>query len=396
MRILVISNLYPPHYLGGYELLCAQVVEALRDRGHDVLVLTSHFRVDDRDPPQEEGVARDLELYLPFGQPPRLSRRRRYQAGKENARKTQQWLADFQPDVVFVWSQLRLTVGAARAAEASKIPVLYTFNDTHPFGYLPGKLVLGPRGLWRLASDWLLMRSGTTLGLRFAHTTCISQTLKEELLTGGLPIESSRVIYQGIPLERFPCKENPGTIGHPAKVLYAGQLHPYKGVHTLLWALAQLVAQGRKIELTIVGDGPNDYVASLHKQADAIPTSIDFLGRLPHDALPACYRAHDLFVFPSIWSEPFGLTHLEAMASGTPVITTIDGGQRELAQSEKNALVFHKEDHRELTCQIERLLDDPALARSLAREARKRVESDFTLAGYVEKLETYLAEIREG
>ena len=66
VRVLVVSNMYPPHHLGGYELSCRDTVERFRGRGHDVAVLTSTMRRPEVvDPPDERdtGIRRDLLLY---------------------------------------------------------------------------------------------------------------------------------------------------------------------------------------------------------------------------------------------------------------------------------------------------------------------------------------------
>src|SRR3954471_8860223 len=68
MKILVINNLYPPHYVGGYELHCEQVTEGLRARGHEIQVLTSDFTSDRPDVPQPH-VHRALRIHGMFGNP---------------------------------------------------------------------------------------------------------------------------------------------------------------------------------------------------------------------------------------------------------------------------------------------------------------------------------------
>jgi glycosyltransferase involved in cell wall biosynthesis len=405
VRILVISNLYPPHYLGGYEVLCAQVVEALRGRGHDVTVLTSTHGVGSADGGEAEpsSVRRALGLYLPFDEPGAIRRWARRRVGRANFEIARRTLAEVSPDVTFVWSQLRLTVAPARAAEATGRAVVYALNDENIASYLPARFSAAPRGCVAYCLDRWLMPEITLAGLRLRHATSISEQVKRNLLARGVPVASARVIYQGIPLPQFPPKGAPGDLHDPARILYVGQLHAYKGVHTLIEAVRLLAAGAAEdggercpaLEVTIVGEGPQEYAEALRGQAARVPVPIRFTGRVPHAETPALYRAHDLFVFPSTWQEPFGLTHLEAMASGTPVISTADGGHGEFLEDGVNALVFRKEDARQLAALLLRLLRDAPLRRRLALTARDVVAARFTVDRYVTDLEAFLVEARQ-
>jgi glycosyltransferase involved in cell wall biosynthesis len=400
VKILVISNLFPPHALGGYEILCAQICGILQERGHDIFVLTSDHRVT----PDQEGqgqsksafdVHRSLQLYLPFGEPAALLRRRRHQVGKRNYRTAGDVIQRIKPDLVFIWSQLRLTLGAARASQDSGVPTAYTFNDDHLAGYLPAQLKASPRDWLRFIADRFIFPDITLRGLQLHHLTCISQRLKTDLLARGLPIDNAKVIYQGIPVEQFPCKEKPGRINAPARLLYVGQLHDYKGVHTLVEAAQQLAKPdtGLPLTVTIIGAGDEEYAAHL-KNLAAGPAVVEFGGRVAHAELPRIYREHDIFVFPSIWVEPFGLTHLEAMASGTPVISTAHGGHGEFLRDGENALVFEKENSEQLAQKIMRVISDDKLSHHLAAEARAMVERNFTLERYATDLESFLYQAR--
>jgi glycosyltransferase involved in cell wall biosynthesis len=201
------------------------------------------------------------------------------------------------------------------------------------------------------------------------------------------------VIYQGIPIERFPLKPRPGEIHRPPRLLYAGQLHAYKGVHTLIEAAQLMAANDLPVKVSIAGEGPEAYQATLRQLAVSGPAEIEFIGKRAHTEMPALYRDHDILVFPSIWPEPFGLTHLEAMASGTPVISTANGGQGEFLRHEENALVFLEERADLLAGCIARLMRDPLLARHIACQGRETVEEQFTLSGYVARLDAFLQQV---
>jgi glycosyltransferase involved in cell wall biosynthesis len=391
-RILTVSNLYPPHYLGGYELLCRQVMRELAARGHEITVLTStHGSGETFETLDGMAVRRVLRLDTPFGAPPSVSRWRRLRAGRHNRGAFVAVATAFRPDVVFVWSQLRLTIACTRAAQCRGLPTVCTMNDPHLGSFVAAPFRPTPKGLVRWLTDRTLCRSTTLLGLRLDRVTCISKTLRADLLALHVPVADSRIIYQGIPLEQFPLKEHPGSLGSPPRLLYVGQLHPYKGVHTLLAAAAVLRRdRGLPLRLSIAGDGPAEYREQLQRQAESEGLDVAFLGRLPHDALPALYRENDIFVFTSAWREPFGLTHLEAMASGTPVVSTCDGGHGEFLRHQENALTFEKENAGELADRVLTLVQDGDLRGRLARVGRREVEEHFTLRRYVDDLEQFL------
>lgn len=392
MRVLVLGNLYPPHFLGGYELLCAQVVAELRGRGHEVAVLTSSHgsgpgsRVEDG-----VRVHRLLRLHRDFPGPARASASRRWRVARHNRRITRRILEEEQPDRVFVWSQLRLTLEPAAVCEEAGLAVAYTLNDYHLRGYLPRRPALQPGRLLHALGDRTLFRGTTLRRLRLAHVTCISHTLKETLARAGVPVGRAEVHWQGIPVDRFPPKAEPGALHRPLRILYAGQLHPYKGVHVLLRALRRLQdtsCLGGAWQATLVGTGPESYRTELAGLATDLP--VRFAGLVPPEEMPALYREHDVLVFPSLWEEPFGLTHLEAMASGTVVVSTPEGGPGEFLRDGRDALLFPAGDDAALATALERLAADSGLAATLARAGRARVLRDFSLCRYAGEMEDFL------
>lgn len=398
MKILIISNLYPPKYLGGYEILCCQVTEELVRRGHDVVVLTSTYDKGEEFACNEpSNVHRLLELYIPFGSPGRLLRSRRWRTGRKNHRITQDFIRKVNPDIVFLWSQLRLTLGPIRAALESNYPLAFTFNDENIAGFIPSSFKLLPRLLARYIFDNWVFPSITLTDVKFRYSTCISQRLKDNLLTSGVGVENARVIYQGIPIEQFPLKPDPGSIHTQPRLLYVGQLLPYKGVHTLIEAAHKIAAleEYKDVKVSIVGDGEDLYKEQLVNLAAEGPAVITFYGRVNHSDLSRIYHEHDILVFPSIWQEPFGLSHLEAMASGVPVVSTNDGGHGEFLEDNINSLVFNKSDVNQLVSCLKKILHDEPLRKRLTSTARTMIEERFTMQGYVSMLEEFLKESQE-
>jgi len=389
MRFLFVSNIYPPDVLGGYEILCAQVAEEFARMGHEVtIVTTGQEREGDLDGPIS--VLRELRLYLPFGRPPRGRHRiRRVRADRTNYRVMRRLLRERSPQRVFVWSLLRLGIGAARAAERSGVPTYYTFNDLHPTGFLkarggPGAIV--DRLFPRIHIDQLALR----------HCASISATLLANLRRAGLMVPGAKVVYQGIPLESFPSRPDPGTVHDPVRLLYAGQLHEYKGVHTILEALEILATRHAselpEWRLSIAGSGTPEYEERLKDKSRSADLPVEFLGKVPHELMPALYREHDVFVFPSIWDEPFGLTHLEAMASGVPVISTDHAGPGEFLRDNHNALLYPAGDAEVLATRLSLLMRDSELRVRIARDGQRTATQEFSLERYARELAEWLQE----
>jgi len=386
-RILFISNLFPPHVLGGYEILCSQVARTFADRGWTVSVLTTNHGLAEGEAVDSdwEGipVSRRLRLFLPFGEPPEIDRKVRYDVTLANEAACRAYIEEWKPDVVFVWSLLRATVGAARASQALKVPTAFALNDANLASYSAAPWSRPHKAVF----DRIQFRQATLEGLNLWPATCISDAVREDLIAAGVAASDARTIYQGVPIERFPLKDKPGSAHSPFRILYAGQLHDYKGVEDVIKAVGMTVGT-IACELRIAGRGDEAYESHLNEISDGLP--VTFLGRLTQEELASEYRNTDVLVFPSRWREPFGLTHLEAMASGTPVISTAEGGPAEFLRNGENSLVVESEDPEGIARALVRMAKDEALRVRLANEGRRLIEERFNMDRYVSELEDWL------
>lgn len=323
-----------------------------------------------------------------------MERRLRKKTYRHNHATTTQHLKKFQPDIVFVWSQLRLTTGAAMAAQQLGIPVAFTMNDDHIKSFVP---ITEPNNLRKAARcilDATLHRSITLRNLDLSHVACISKNLKQSLIDQGAPIQNAEVIYQGIPLDRFPLKKgDPAQLHQPIRLLYSGQLHEYKGTHLTLAALQQFNKKSPgTYTLTIAGKGPEQYTQHLQKQAKklGIESIITFAGAIPRDEMSSIYQNHDILLVTSLWQEPFGLTHLEAMSSGTPVISTFRGGMKEFLVHGEVCLVFDPDLSDDLAEKIQTLTENKPLREKIIKNARTMIEKEYCVKRYTQHLEDFL------
>src|ERR1051325_7637356 len=128
MRILVLSNFYPPHFIGGYELGCRDVGEGLKSRGHQVSVLTSMHGVGT--PRQDGGVYRWLKSDSgsePVAGASGLIKLLRKET--TNRRAFNRLCATFRPDLIYAWNMTHVSISVLLLAQRMGIPVCYYVSD---------------------------------------------------------------------------------------------------------------------------------------------------------------------------------------------------------------------------------------------------------------------------
>jgi glycosyltransferase involved in cell wall biosynthesis len=168
---------------------------------------------------------------------------------------------------------------------------------------------------------------------RSSRVITVSEASKRDILAYfNVPPEKIDVIYNGID-ERFgnpPPDEDVVAVRERYQldgpfILYAGNIKPHKNLGRLIEAFHILRATGPEFEgvkLVIIGDEIAKYAALRHAvHRCKLHKHVRFFGFVPARTLAILYRLADVFVFPSLY-EGFGLPPLEAMASGTPVITS--------------------------------------------------------------------------
>jgi rhamnosyl/mannosyltransferase len=168
-------------------------------------------------------------------------------------------------------------------------------------------------------------------------------------------------------------------------VLSFGVLRYYKGLNFLLDAAAQLP----DVRFIIAGQGPER--ADLERKARNLHVMdrVHFIGAVPEERIPYVHAASDMFVLPShLRAEAFGLSMVEAMMSGLPVIATdLPTGVPEVNEHERTGLIVPPADVDALTAAIRRLVEDPALRQRLGDAAREKAQSQYTADRMVARID---------
>ncbi|HZJ22677.1 MAG TPA: glycosyltransferase family 4 protein [Anaerolineales bacterium] len=404
MRILFLSNFFPPARPGGYTQWCHEVAERLAERGHNVGVLTSRYELE-KAPVGEQNIYRlfhlegDLDYYEPIHFFTQWKKQHR-----ENLACLENTVRDFAPDLIFIWGMWSLSKALPALAERL-LPgrVVYYLSDYWPvaldmhttYWQLPARrwpIQLLKRVLSKVAMSMLAKESQPDLKLE--KVICVSNRVRDLLVEAGLPIEHACIIHGGTDIERFLDVRKRDYRSRPLKLLYAGQLVQHKGVHTAIEAMAKLVKELRtgQIHLTLVGSGHPDYEAVLRELVDTSGLSdyITFHGPVSKDEMPALLQQFDILIFPSIYEEPLARMTQEAMVSGLVVIGTTTGGTKEILMDGETGFTFAPEDADGLAKQVTRLILDPDLCYRVAEAGRQTVLENFTLDKMVQEIEVYL------
>jgi rhamnosyl/mannosyltransferase len=159
-------------------------------------------------------------------------------------------------------------------------------------------------------------------------------------------------------------------------MLFVGRLVYYKGLDVLCEAMTRCPGT-----LLIIGTGPLEGAVRQWVDRRGLEARVTFVGDVPDDDLPAYYQACDMLVLPSTEkTETFGIVQLEAMAAGTPVVSTnLSTGVPWVNQDGASGLVVPPADAGALAEAVCRLGADAALRRRLGEGARARAVSMFSL-----------------
>jgi glycosyltransferase involved in cell wall biosynthesis len=281
----------------------------------------------------------------------------------------------------YLWEQTSLPADLRRR----RVALLHSPHHTTPWAYAPCPRVVTVHDVtfFLLPERYpfarrLFFQYATMLSVRRAKAILVpSQSAADDLRVFLHPPQSRvHVTHEGVdacfrPLDAETCarlvQERYGLpLGY---VLSLGTREPGKNRTTLLRAFKRLVDAGRDLHLAVVGgqgwqSDDEAEVASL-----ALRDRVHFTGYVPQADLPALYNAASVFVFPSL-HEGFGLPALEALACGTPVVTSNRSALPEVAGNA--ALLVDPLDADAIATAIERILDDPGLAAQLRRAGLER------------------------
>ncbi len=446
LKILFITNGFPPHRTAGTEIYTAGLAKELKKRGHSVQVLcagrwhegANYWNGYDDDIDQGIPVRR---IHLNWKKAPRPFR---YLYDNPVVGDfLVDYLSKITPDLVHVTSCETLSASVLRIVKKAGLPLVLSLTD---FWFLcprinlmhsDGKNCSGTTTPWeclrcnlfntkayRWSSSILPEKMVSHLltsiskypvvtrrrGLRgmagdMSHRKAFLQdalTLPDQIVTAS-PFAQRVFMKNGVdvPIKVHPyghdlswLKDYHGkTNSKSIRIGFIGQIVRIKGVHLLLKAARVLNKKGLgdKFSLSIYGNlkQNTDYSNRLQSMASHL-SNVEFCGTYPHEKSGKIFANLDVLVVPSLWFD-FPLIIYEAFSTHTPVVATNLGGMAEAVEHEVSGLLFERNDSNDLARQLSRVVDEPGLLKKLRSgiPAVKRTEEE------VEELEQIYCELIE-
>jgi glycosyltransferase involved in cell wall biosynthesis len=333
MRVLFVSDVYFPRVNGVSTSIRTFRADLERAGVESVLVAPAYPRAS---ADHEPGIVRVPSAFVPFD-----PEDRRFLGGALRRALSPELAA--RVDLVHVHTPFVAHYAGVRFARLHGKPVVATYH-TFFEDYLHHYVPVLPRGI------------GRRLARHFTRSQCDDVTA---LIAPSAPMRDALLAY-GVttPIEVLPTGLPPGTFqpgdgarfrarfGLPADrplLLYVGRVAHEKNIEFLLQMFARLRARRPDALFVIAGEGPaREHLARLARQL-GVAEYVRFIGYLEREReLPDCYAAGDAFVFASR-TETQGLVLLEAMAQGTPVVSTAVLGTRSVLTEGCGAIVVREE-----------------------------------------------------
>ena len=318
MRVLAVTNVYPPDVVGGYEIACLQAVDALRGRGHDVRVLTSAPRAPVATPPHVSRVFRLTDLwdyYAEAHSDPVSLRLREVEAFQINAFNVHALLGaveEYRPDVVYLWMLVGLGgLGLVGALHHLRVPWVWHLEDEVPAMLCTVAYEVNPglarhfagqlRGTY-LACSRQVVDANERKGVPLLGREGVDVEMVTNWVTGDRPPPRGR-FYEG---GRLRVLAAASFLDH----------HYEKGIDILIRAAALVRDRGEgRLSLDVFGKATDGTYADLIRSL-GLGDVVTLKGSLSHPEMLRAYRDYDLFAFPGRVGEPFGIAPLEALAAG--------------------------------------------------------------------------------
>lgn len=368
--IAIFSGYHLPH-LGGIERYTDNLSKELVKKGYKVIIISSDYQFDREYIKETEDITfLKIPVYKLFVS--------RYPIPKLNRdyKKVIEKLNEFKIDAIIVNTRFHLTsLVGAKYGKKNKIPV---FLIEHGSQHLTvDNKVLDYFGSIYEHCLTIYVKRFVDYYYGVSKEACNWQK--------HFKINSDGVWYNSI--KDFSKKYKIKKDGKKINILYAGRILKQKGIIELVNSFNELTSDYNNIYLHIAGDG--NLLESLKSENKNI--NINFYGKLNFEDLCNLYAKTDIFVYAPNWPEGLPTGVLEAGLMDCAVISSPQGGNKEIIEDNKNGIMINNQ--KELTEALKKLIDNPEIRLKYANNLKKKVLNNFEWSKTSEKI---ISDIKRG
>lgn len=398
MKILVLSDLYPPYYKGGHEIRCKIIADGLSEKGHELYVLTSKYGVNGKS--IDNNIYR-LLYFIEEGSAEGIGRRyvqiKIAFLGRLNYLITKKVIKYLKPDIIYAGQLSGISIFPMRAIQSCDIPIVHHLGN-YFFVELVEMCVMEKNSLKRFYRK-LIHGFNNIDDFDFKHILVVSKAVKRTYVESGFSADNISIIPpRGIPIELVKKQDN-RTVklqGNKVKLLYVGRLSVEKGIDTALKALRHLTAKFRinNITLDLIGGGDKKYEKKLRFLTENLnlKNQVTFRGKLSVEEVLKEYNNYHILLVPSL-SDASPIVLVEAMSQGVPIVATLTGGIPEMIEHGINGLLVSVGDSVKMAEAVKKLVDDPSLYEKISCNGIERVREEYTNEKIIEKIENYMSNV---
>ena len=412
MKIVILSDDFPPKSFGGAGIIASNLARALFNRGHDVTVITV---TDDR---KNVGVSKDggvtiHRLYSSYN-----LRFRSYMSlcNPQLVKEVGDMLRKVSPDVVHAHN-IHTYISYASLKEARKYSksVFLTVHDVMSVHYgklgadvdPKGNIILDTISPWKQISQYRFYYNPfRNIVIKYYLKSVdrifsVSGALKEVLEKKG--IYNIEVLHNGIDVSNWKIEPEAladfkrlHNLGDKRVLFFGGRLSGSKGANVAVEVLSNVSEKIKNVVLLVAGEKNKAFDHILKKAEElGVKERVVFTGWLDHDSIRYAYASSEAVLVLSQYVDPFPTVNLEAMATERPIIGTIFGGTTEVVLDAVTGFLVNPRSIEYISAKVIELLSSIELSGKFGQAGFERVSNDFSEDAWVGKTLAYYATILE-
>jgi len=381
MNIAIFTDTFYPN-INGVTITLLNFIRHFAEKGHKIKLYAPNYGGEElQDLHENISVERHTSISL-IGYP-------EFRLALPVQQKVNESIKRFNPDIIHIHTPWTLGAAGVRFARRNKIPLIGTYHT-----YLPDFLIcifpnikidqsdknnISKKIVWKI-SNHLYDQCNLVI--------VPSKTMKEDIIKNGLKAE---VIFlsNGLELDNFPAKEQ---YTDKVNLLYVGRMSFEKSIDVIIKSVGIVGREFPDINLNLVGEGPASKSLKLLTKELGLEKNINFYGYVEHDKLSSIYKNNDIFITAST-IETQGISILEAMASGLPVIGADKLAIPDCVKNNLNGFTTRPFDAEEMAQKIKILYQDSKLRENFGRMSAQ-LAKEHDIKNTIEKLESLYFEYK--